>query len=87
MIMPGGLTGDELAAELKRRKPGLKVIYASGYTSAFVGRDFGQDNFAFLPKPYQPQPVAQLIRTTLDEKDCVQPDSANGSPALTAVPV
>jgi signal transduction histidine kinase/FixJ family two-component response regulator len=67
MIMPGGMTGDELAAELKRRKPGLKTIYASGYTSAFVGRDFGEDAITFLAKPYQPQQVAQLIRNTLDE--------------------
>jgi signal transduction histidine kinase/DNA-binding response OmpR family regulator len=66
MIMPGGMTGDELGAELRRRKPGLKTIYASGYTSAFVGRDFGQDDVTFLPKPYQPQQVAQLIRETLD---------------------
>ena len=66
MIMPGGMTGDELAAELKRRKPGLKTIYASGYTSAFVGRDFGEDDITFLAKPYQPQQVAQLVRETLD---------------------
>jgi CheY-like chemotaxis protein len=66
MIMPGGMTGDELAAELKRRKPDLKTIYASGYTSAFVGRDFGQNGITFLAKPYQPQQVAQLIRETLD---------------------
>ncbi len=66
MIMPGGMTGDELALELKRRKPGLKTIYASGYTSAFVGRDFGHDDITFLPKPYQPQQVAQLIREALD---------------------
>jgi len=66
MIMPGGMTGDELAREMKRRKPDLKIIYASGYTSAFVGRNFGPDNVAFLAKPYQPQQVAQLIRDTLD---------------------
>jgi len=75
MIMPGGMTGDELAAELKRRKPGLKTIYASGYTSAFVGRDFGQDDITFLAKPYQPQQVAQLIRDTLDA-----PSSGQSSP-------
>ncbi len=91
MIMPGGMTGDELAAELKRRKPGLKIIYASGYTSAFVGKDFGQDDITFLAKPYQPHHVAQLIRDTLDgsQKDPCPPSipAQNPSSAPVSVPV
>lgn len=90
MIMPGGMTGDELAAELKRRKPGLKIIYASGYTSAFVGRDFGQNAITFLAKPYQPLRVAQLIRETLDapSKDQSPPDNLRPQavPTLTGRP-
>ncbi len=90
MIMPGGMTGDELAAELKRRKPGLKIIYASGYTSAFVGRDFGQNAITFLAKPYQPLQVAQLIRETLDapSKGQSPPDNLrpHAVPALTGRP-
>jgi PAS domain S-box-containing protein len=66
MVMPGGMTGDELGAELKRRKPDLKIIYASGYNSAFVGRGFSQNDTNFLVKPYQPQQVAQLVRDILD---------------------
>jgi PAS domain S-box-containing protein len=66
MIMPGGMTGTDLAAELKRRKPGLKVIYASGYSAALTGKDFTQGENIFLAKPYQPNQVARLIRDTLD---------------------
>jgi CheY-like chemotaxis protein len=66
MIMPGGMTGTDLAAELKRRKPGLKVIYASGYSAALTGKDFTQGKNIFLAKPYQPNQVARLIRDTLD---------------------
>ncbi|MGO9536250.1 MAG: response regulator [Limisphaerales bacterium] len=66
MIMPGGMTGTDLAAELKRRKPGLKVIYASGYSSALTGKEFTQGENIFLAKPYQPNQVARLIRETLD---------------------
>jgi PAS domain S-box-containing protein len=66
MIMPGGMTGEELAAKLKQQKPGLKTICASGYASAFVGRDGGGENIILLAKPYQPHQVAQLIRDTLD---------------------
>jgi len=66
MIMPGGMTGGDLAAELKKRKPELKVIYASGYSSALTGKEFTQGENIFLAKPYQTSQVARLIRDTLD---------------------
>ena len=85
MVMPGGMTGGELAAELKKRKPALKVIYASGYSSALTGKEFSQGNNIFLAKPYQPVQVARLIRNTLDgiPKDQPQPAPvpANAVPA------
>jgi DNA-binding NtrC family response regulator len=89
MIMPGGMTGSDLAVELKKRKPGLKVIYASGYSSALTGKEFTQGNNIFLAKPYQPNQVAQLIRSTLDASPKDQPPTAsaqvNGAPAPTPV--
>ncbi|HEY5298570.1 MAG TPA: response regulator [Verrucomicrobiae bacterium] len=66
MIMPGGVTGSDLAAELKKRKPDLKVIITSGYSSELVGKDLAQAETIFLPKPYQPHQVARMIRETLD---------------------
>jgi CheY-like chemotaxis protein len=87
MIMPGGMTGDELAAELKRRKSNLKIIYASGYNSAFVGRDFGHDDNSFLAKPYQPQQVAQLIRDILDGTGKESPQIPTKGTPPVGVPV
>ena len=66
MIMPGGVTGGDLAANLKKRQPGLKVIFTSGYSSELVGKDFGHGDTLFLSKPYQPEQVARMIRDTLD---------------------
>ncbi len=90
MIMPGGMMGDELAAELQRRKPGLKAICASGYTSTFGGRDFNRNNITILAKPYQPEQVAHLIRETLDApaKGQSPPDNirAKAVPALIGQP-
>lgn len=90
MVMPGGMTGGDLAAELKRRKPDLKIIYASGYTSAFEGRDFSQDDASFLAKPYQPQQVAQLVREILDAAPKGQSPAGSGrgkpAPALNGQP-
>jgi PAS domain S-box-containing protein len=89
MIMPGGMTGSDLAIELKKRKPALKVIYTSGYTAGLIERDFKQGDAAFLPKPYQPHIVAQLVRNTLDTPAGPgTPNSApaNGAPGANAAP-
>jgi two-component system, cell cycle sensor histidine kinase and response regulator CckA len=66
IIMPGGMTGRELALELKKRKPDLKVIFTSGFNAAMAGKDWGGDETVFLPKPYLPDAAAKLIRDTLD---------------------
>jgi signal transduction histidine kinase/DNA-binding response OmpR family regulator len=66
MIMPGGMTGRDLAAEFKKRKPGLNVIFTSGYSAELTGKDIGQHGTNFLQKPYQPQQVARMIRDALD---------------------
>jgi len=72
--------------ELIKRKPGLKVIYASGYSSALTGKEFTQGENIFLAKPYQPNQVAQLIRTTLDGSPKDQPPAASTSANGVAVP-
>ena len=86
MIMPGGMTGSDLAAELKKRKPGLKVIYASGYSSALTGKEFTQGENIFLAKPYQPNQVAQLIRSTLDGSAKGRLPAASAQPGAAAKP-
>ena len=87
MIMPGGMTGGDLAVELKKRKPGLKVIYASGYSSALTGKEFASGENIFLAKPYQPNQVAQLIRDTLDGKVKGQPQPAIAPAGAESAPV
>jgi PAS domain S-box-containing protein len=67
MIMPGGMTGSDLAAGLKKRQPNLKVIFTSGYSAELVGKDMGKGGTPFLPKPYQPQQVARLVREVLGQ--------------------
>ena len=66
MVMPEGMTGSEVAAQLRRRKPGLKVIFTSGYSAEVMGKEFSQSDAAFLAKPYLPPQLAQLVRQCLD---------------------
>jgi CheY-like chemotaxis protein len=66
MVMPEGMTGRELAVQLKKRKPELKVIYSSGYSPDSNGRDLGQNDTVFLAKPYLPPQLARTVRQSLD---------------------
>jgi two-component system cell cycle sensor histidine kinase/response regulator CckA len=68
MVMPEGMNGRELAAQLKKRKPGLKVIYSSGYSPEATGKDFGHSDTVFLSKPYLPPQLARTVRQCLDDQ-------------------
>jgi len=67
VIMPGGMTGPAVAKELRARRPGLRVLYTSGYTeNAFVHQGKLDDGAEPLQKPYRRQALAQTIRAVLD---------------------
>ena len=69
MVMPEGLTGRELAKQLRAQQPALKVIYVSGYSLDSSGTTFRRrDASTFLQKPYHPRKLAQTIRHCLDQK-------------------
>jgi two-component system, cell cycle sensor histidine kinase and response regulator CckA len=67
MIMPGGMTGRELATTLRSEKPELKVIFTTGYSEDVLGKDFvAREGLNFLQKPYHPERIAHAIRECLD---------------------
>jgi len=67
MVMPGGVTGRELAEKLLADKPELKVIFTSGYSTDMVGENFTlEEEVNFLPKPYPPKALIQIVRVCLD---------------------
>jgi len=66
IIMPEGMNGRELAAELKKRNPNLKVIYTSGYSPEVIGKEFERSETTFLAKPYAAPRLAQVVRRALD---------------------
>jgi two-component system cell cycle sensor histidine kinase/response regulator CckA len=74
MVMPEGMTGRELAAQLKAKKPALKVIYSSGYTPELLGPGMEGlcDGVNYLQKPYRPQILAQTVRACLEGVDTVK---------------
>jgi CheY-like chemotaxis protein len=61
VIMPG-MTGPQLVGELLRLRPGLRVVYMSGYPTDL----FQRSEVAFLPKPFNPASLSRMIRRELD---------------------
>ena len=66
VIMPGSMNGRQLAIEAQKRRPGLKVLFTSGYTeNAIVHHGRLDAGVLLLPKPYVSSDLARLIRTAL----------------------
>ncbi|MDA0172670.1 response regulator [Solirubrobacter taibaiensis] len=59
-VVLGGITGPELAAKLKTRRPALKTLMMSGYADAETGP---ADDF--LRKPFSPFDLARRVRRIL----------------------
>jgi CheY-like chemotaxis protein len=67
LVMPGELGGVELGRRLATEKPGLKVIFASGYSAEIAGRDFQlRSDEAFIQKPFVTGRLLDTIRRSLD---------------------
>lgn len=67
MIMPGGMTGLELALLLKSKQPDLKVVISSGYSDELAGpASSANPEFQYLPKPVPTHELLAAIRTSLD---------------------
>ncbi len=76
MVMPEGISGRELAERLQHQVPKLKVIYTSGYSPGMAGKDLALlEGFNFLPKPYPPTRLAEVVRECLDGKFEAMPAS------------
>ena len=67
MVMPGQMSGLALSQQLLKDKPGLKVIYSSGYTDEMLDEGSALRQAPnFLEKPFSPNALLRTIRTALD---------------------
>ena len=65
-----GPDGPSLAAQLKERHPGLRVLYVSGYAGeAMIKSGILGPNEAFLAKPFSADDLGRRVRALLDGGD------------------
>jgi signal transduction histidine kinase/CheY-like chemotaxis protein len=66
VMLPGDLSGPKIAEELTRRRPGLRVVFASGYSREMIELGAqGGASVRFLPKPYDRRSLAQAVHDAL----------------------
>ena len=64
IMMPGSMSGVELAREIRKRRPGLPVLLATGYQEAAAPAT--KDGFGVLLKPYTIEELAGAIGAQLE---------------------
>ncbi|MBN2800969.1 MAG: response regulator [Deltaproteobacteria bacterium] len=68
VIMPG-MSGPELASALAVRRPGMRVLFASGYTNdALMRRGTLDEGVALLQKPFSTAQLSEAVRASLDRE-------------------
>jgi PAS domain S-box-containing protein len=66
VIMPGAMNGRQLANEMQKSKPALKVLFTSGYTeNAIIHHGRLDSDVLLLAKPYRKSDLAGMIRKAL----------------------
>jgi len=67
VIMPGK-NGRDAYEEMRKKSPGLKVLFTSGYSADIFQRGkLDESNIAFISKPVLPAELLQKIRQLLDD--------------------
>ena len=66
MVMPGGMTGIELAVLAMKLKPELRVLYTTGFAAAATGNGRFMVSGKLITKPYRKSALAVKVREVLD---------------------
>jgi len=66
VVMPGGLNGVQVATAVRALRPGISVVYMSGYTdNALVGRSLVDDDARYIQKPFTPEALIATLLAAL----------------------
>ncbi|MEJ5975965.1 ATP-binding protein [Novosphingobium sp. PS1R-30] len=68
VMMPGGISGIELADSARTLLPQLSVLFSSGYSDEVLSESgHAIDRTTLLPKPYSRRDLAEKIREAIDK--------------------
>ncbi len=72
IMMPGSMNGMDLAAEFRRRSPGIPVLFTTGYNESLSSSE-GVSDLDVLSKPYRRVELAERVAAAIARKDVGQP--------------
>jgi PAS domain S-box-containing protein len=73
VIMPGGMTGYDLADRLRAERPELRILFTSGYTELARSGDHPAHHHPLLSKPYRKQDLGRAVRSALEGAGATPP--------------
>nr|WP_277819277.1 response regulator [Pseudoroseomonas vastitatis] len=66
--LPGGMNGRQLADAARQQRPGLKVLFITGYAeNAVIGKTILEPGMQVVTKPFAMQALATHIRDMIEE--------------------
>jgi PAS domain S-box-containing protein len=69
LVMPGGMSGFDLAGEARKRFPHVRIILTSGYSAELMNQaDIAQLDLQVLRKPYRQSELARVFRAALADR-------------------
>lgn len=70
VVLPGGMSGRQVADAVSQRQPDIRILYASGYSdNAIVHHGRLDHDVEFLSKPFSQTQLATKVRRILDAPD------------------
>jgi PAS domain S-box-containing protein len=73
IMMPGGMSGVELARAIRQRYPRLRVLLTTGYAGG--AQEALREGVPLIPKPFQLEELGQQIRAALVHRDFAPADA------------
>ena len=73
VILPGGMTGADIAQQARAQQPGLRILFATGYArNAIIHHGRLDPGVELLTKPFTYAELATKVREMLDRDDARQ---------------
>jgi CheY-like chemotaxis protein len=63
VVMPGGMSGVDLARQAARDRPQMRIVLTSGYVGDDVDQVLADTPWPFLRKPYSPEQLRAVLST------------------------
>ena len=69
LVMPGGMSGFDLARQVRERFPRVRIVLTSGYSAELMSQtDIAQLDLQVLRKPYRQAELARVFRAVLADR-------------------